>query len=222
MSNPGEGSQNPPEPPLDIEDPRLVDVIVEDLKSQGVFDKIRAECIGEVDTKVSQCLGNKHSFIRFRLCQHALAIGQSDSHSVIDACFMSFLRTITFMTIPSAIAARVPEPEKPRGELGLSRPRQAELEADAEQEPAAQPDQEADAGVSQSLSLVNFSHLGSWNTVALLANLHSCSQRDLYGRRRRAHRGPGGEPEDPVARGAGSQEDHQRLPRRRRDHGRRR
>ena len=52
MSNPGEGSHNPPEPPLDIEDPRLVDVIVEDLKSQGVFDKIRAECIGEVDTKV--------------------------------------------------------------------------------------------------------------------------------------------------------------------------
>ena len=83
MSNPGEGSQNPPEPPLDIEDPRLVDVIVEDLKSQGVFDKIRAECIGEVDTKVSKCLGNKHSFVGFRLCQHArclpLAIGQSDT-----------------------------------------------------------------------------------------------------------------------------------------------
>ena len=55
MSNPGEGSQNPPEPPMDIEDPRLVDVIVEDLKSQGVFDKIRAECIGEVDTKVRKC-----------------------------------------------------------------------------------------------------------------------------------------------------------------------
>ena len=54
MSNPGEGSHNPPEPPLDIEDPRLVDVIVEDLKSQGVFDKIRAECIGEVDTKVGK------------------------------------------------------------------------------------------------------------------------------------------------------------------------
>ena len=52
MSNPGEGSHGPPEPPLGIEDPRLVDVIVEDLKSQGVFDKIRAECIGEVDTKV--------------------------------------------------------------------------------------------------------------------------------------------------------------------------
>ena len=53
MSNPGEGSQNPPDPPLDIEDPRLVDVIVEDLKSQGVFDAIRAECIAEADTKVS-------------------------------------------------------------------------------------------------------------------------------------------------------------------------
>ena len=63
MSNPGEGSQNPPEPQLDIEDPRLVDAIVEDLKSQGVFDKIRAECIGEVDTKVSAYGGNEHSFV---------------------------------------------------------------------------------------------------------------------------------------------------------------
>ena len=124
------------------------------------------------------------------------------------------------MIIPSAIAARVPEPEKPRGELGLSRPRQAELEADAEQEPAAQPDQEADARVSQSLTFVKYFHLGS--TVISFACLHSRSQCDIYGRRRRAHRGPGGEPEDPVARGAGSQEDHQRLPRRRRDHGRRR
>ena len=51
----------------------------------------------------------------------------------------------------SAIAARVPEPEEPRGEFGVPRPRPAELEADAEQEPAAQPDQEADARVSPPL-----------------------------------------------------------------------
>ena len=82
MSNPGEGSQNPPEPSLDIEDPRLVDVIVEDLNSQGVFDKIRSECLGEVDTKVCECLGNKHSLVGVRLCQHVRclpsAIGLSD------------------------------------------------------------------------------------------------------------------------------------------------
>ena len=73
-----------------------------------------------------------------------------------DACtsIRSFILHVTFY--PSAIAARVPEPEEPRGELGLSRPRQAELEADAEQEPAAQPDQEADARVSPSLQLRNF------------------------------------------------------------------
>lgn len=32
-------------------DPRLVDQIVYELKSQGIFDKFRKECLSDVDTK---------------------------------------------------------------------------------------------------------------------------------------------------------------------------
>lgn len=33
-------------------DPRLVDHIVGQVKSQGIFDQFRKECTGDVDTKV--------------------------------------------------------------------------------------------------------------------------------------------------------------------------
>lgn len=33
-------------------DPRLVDHIVGEVKSQGIFDQFRKECIADVDTKV--------------------------------------------------------------------------------------------------------------------------------------------------------------------------
>ena len=32
--------------------PEVIEQLVEELKSQGVFDKVRNECLGEVDTKV--------------------------------------------------------------------------------------------------------------------------------------------------------------------------
>jgi len=37
-------------------DPRLIDHIVGEVKSQGIFDQFRKECIADVDTKVKQCL----------------------------------------------------------------------------------------------------------------------------------------------------------------------
>ena len=33
-------------------DPRLIDHIVGEVKSQGIFDQFRKECIADVDTKV--------------------------------------------------------------------------------------------------------------------------------------------------------------------------
>jgi hypothetical protein len=37
---------------LDPNDPKLIERLVEELKSQGVLDDIRKECLAEVDTKV--------------------------------------------------------------------------------------------------------------------------------------------------------------------------
>lgn len=36
-----------------VNDPNLVNKLVEELKSQGIFDQIRSDCLAEVDTKVS-------------------------------------------------------------------------------------------------------------------------------------------------------------------------
>ena len=35
-----------------LKDPELVTKLVEELKSQGIFDQIRSDCLAEVDTKV--------------------------------------------------------------------------------------------------------------------------------------------------------------------------
>ena len=38
---------------LPLPDPRIVERLVEELKSQGMFDQIRKDCLAEVDTKVN-------------------------------------------------------------------------------------------------------------------------------------------------------------------------
>ena len=36
-----------------LSDPDLINKLIEELKSQGIFDQIRSDCLAEVDTKVS-------------------------------------------------------------------------------------------------------------------------------------------------------------------------
>ena len=37
-----------------VDDPDIVNKLVEELKSQGIFDQIRGDCLQEVDTKVKK------------------------------------------------------------------------------------------------------------------------------------------------------------------------
>ena len=37
---------------LDLDDPRLEEKLVSELKAQGVFDQFRKDCLSDVDTKV--------------------------------------------------------------------------------------------------------------------------------------------------------------------------
>ena len=41
---------------LDIDDPQLEEKLVGELKSQGIFDQIRKDCLADVDTTVSQAI----------------------------------------------------------------------------------------------------------------------------------------------------------------------
>jgi hypothetical protein len=65
------GQPNDPEPLMDPEDPAVVAKLVEEMKSRGLFDEIRRELLGEVEsssvnfllwhyfvTKVLNCCGS--------------------------------------------------------------------------------------------------------------------------------------------------------------------
>ena len=58
------GSGDPDAPSLS--DPQLVNKLVDELKSQGIFDQIRSDCLAEVDTKV-RFLFPKTFFLSWRL-----------------------------------------------------------------------------------------------------------------------------------------------------------
>ena len=58
------GSGDPDAPSLS--DPQLVNKLVDELKSQGIFDQIRSDCLAEVDTKV-RFLFSKTFFLSWRL-----------------------------------------------------------------------------------------------------------------------------------------------------------
>ncbi len=48
---------------LDIDDPQLEDKLVAELKSQGIFDQIRKDCLADVDTTVGTTLSVLLTFI---------------------------------------------------------------------------------------------------------------------------------------------------------------
>lgn len=51
----------------DSTDPALVTKLVEELKSQGIFDEIRSECLSEVDSKVFwPSRSKKFTFLRHK------------------------------------------------------------------------------------------------------------------------------------------------------------
>ena len=51
-SNPADSTKPPPS----LSDPNLVNTLVEELKSKGIFDQIRNDALAEVDTKVNRYL----------------------------------------------------------------------------------------------------------------------------------------------------------------------
>ena len=44
---------------LDINDPNLENMLVNELKAQGIFDQFRKDCLADVDTKVGKFINSK-------------------------------------------------------------------------------------------------------------------------------------------------------------------
>jgi len=65
---------------LDIDDPQLEEKLVAELKSQGIFDQIRRDCLADVDTTVSSnnwtfysiCRSSGHNAIIFSIASVVL------------------------------------------------------------------------------------------------------------------------------------------------------
>ena len=56
---------------LDLDDPKLEEKLVSELKAQGVFDQFRKDCLSDVDTKVGipcQTFSFEQKYFAFHHC----------------------------------------------------------------------------------------------------------------------------------------------------------
>ena len=60
------------------EDPNLVGKLVEELKSQGIFDQIRSDCLGEVDSRVNH---RKSNLLKWEISRKILVFSAGLSKS---------------------------------------------------------------------------------------------------------------------------------------------
>ena len=72
-----------------LKDPELVSKLVEELKSQGIFDQIRSDCLAEVDTKV--CFSTNFDISRIIFNYFVAELFNFDANEIVVKCvFLGF------------------------------------------------------------------------------------------------------------------------------------